>query len=217
MKFIKILIGIVIINLFVTNNIFAKENTDNNLIRVSSILCQMDFDYTQSDSAKAIAQVPSQFNNTKPNLIEQVESLKPFYKKLITTDDTIRILHIGDSHLTSNDFQNAVKQILIKNLGDKTDSTKTRLQYEFLVMSGATMKDFFSEKNLNLVVENNPDLLIVSFGTNECNTLEYNSQEHYEQLKTIYELLTRECSNAQYLFTTPTTRIQNLQGTILRL
>ena len=203
MKLIKILIGIIIINLFVTNNIFATENSYRNTIRVNSILCQMDFDYTQSDSIKALVQIPLLFQNTKPNLIEQVESLKPFYKKLITTDDTIRILHLGDSNLISENYQNAVIQILSKNWGYEINSTKSRIQYDVLVTSGASMKDFFTKKNLTLISEKNPDLVIISFGTNECNTLEYNPQEHYEQLKTLYELLTRECPDAAYLFASP--------------
>ena len=53
------------------------------------------------------------------------------------------------------------------------------------------------------VAQKNPDLIILSFGTNECHGMGYREAQHREQLENFYAMLKETCPDAVIMMTTP--------------
>ena len=75
--------------------------------------------------------------------------------------------------------------------------------YHILGVNGATCASYSTPERLEKVASLHPDLVIVSFGTNEAHGRRYSASEHTEALKTMLSALKQECPDAAFLLTTP--------------
>lgn len=164
--------------------------------------CHHIFRHTAADTILASEQTPQQFVNTRPNLLERAESMLPFYHKVMDLDKRIRIVQIGDSHVAGKYFPNAVRDVLNSKLG-RTSDDSTRISYDIVAQNGATMGGFLTAEKIGEIAEKDPDLIIISFGTNECHGMRYNEQTHLLYLEQAFCALQAACPNASFLFTTP--------------
>ncbi len=162
--------------------------------------------------------LPLSFKNTQENLIIHDEYLFPFFEKLCANNGPVRIVHIGDSHVRGHVFSVTTRKKLEQVFGDKAvypDSIDYRttakaretgnagLVYHTIGINGATTIQFTSEERIAEIAKLKPDLIILSFGTNESHNKRYNRNEHREQMDALLTLLYRQCPHTLIMLTTP--------------
>lgn len=144
---------------------------------------------------------PSEFYNTSENTIRDEDfTLGPIFKRLADihtgrTADTLRVVHIGDSHVRGLYYPRMIGNLLTETFGS--------LIYTDLGVNGATCCSFARSKKMAKVFAAKPDLVIISFGTNESYGRHYDSDEHYQQIDQLVSLLKANLPNVKLLFTTP--------------
>lgn len=145
--------------------------------------------------------LPATFRYTVANeLLDSLGVLYPFWEKLrlvragITTD-TLHIVHVGDSHIRGHIFP--------QTTGIKLQDTFGALNYTDVGINGAFCFSFARPERVARIVSLKPDLLILSFGTNESHNRRYNLQIHYRQLDELVRMLRQELPDIPILMTTP--------------
>lgn len=204
----KHLLHILLMGLCTTHPLWANNDEGilhhTNKMAAEKSAMPLDFNYTFSDTVTALKQIPQLFINTKPNLVERAEVLRPFYQKIMNQKEQVRVLHLGDSHVAGRDFPNAVKSVLTSVWNTTTnDSSTQKVVYEYMAKNGATMGRYLSGENLSKIAEKRPDLIIISFGTNECHDLKYDEDAHRRKIVNAFDSLKMACPQATFLFTTP--------------
>ena len=131
--------------------------------------------------------LPAAFRQLGGNeLIDSVGILKPFWEKLrmlrlgIATD-TIRIVHMGDSHIRGHIFP--------ETTGGRLQQTFGALSYTDVGINGAFCVTFTRPERVADIAALRPDLVILSFGTNESHNRRYNSMLHYRQMDELVRML----------------------------
>lgn len=163
--------------------------------------------------------MPDTFKNTKSNVIADAAfSLVSFFEKLRTLITPVRIVHIGDSHIRGHVFSGQVRSNLERDFGHEATLPDTitywsdglaketglpGIVYHAVGINGATCVSFTNPMQAQEICNLKPDLIIVSFGTNESHGRGYNAGEHTRQLDSLISLLKVYCPNAAFLFTTP--------------
>lgn len=208
MKTIKVLFAAILINLGSAQTLLANDGDGDAVHETTAEVIDkpwtLDFAYTQADSLKALEQIDQHFRNTKPNLLERAEALNNFYQKLMREERPVSILQIGDSHVAGREFPNAVKAVLQQRWdGSDNNTVKAQIHYDYLAKNGATMIKFLTPERLSAIAEKKPDLVIISFGTNECHGMGYDEATHYKQLEIAFDSLIAVCPDSDFLFTGP--------------
>lgn len=162
--------------------------------------------------------LPPSFKHTQENRILHEEYLFPFFEKLCNNNAPVRIVHLGDSHVRGHVFSVTTRRELEQVFGDRAvcpDSIAYRtsaiaretgeagLVYHTLGINGATTVQFTSEERLQEIADLKPDLIILSFGTNESHNKRYHSAEHRQQMDALLTLLYQRCPNTLIMLTTP--------------
>lgn len=163
--------------------------------------------------------LPGDFFHSADNVIDDpTRSLVPFLKKLNNMSDPVRVVHIGDSHVRGHVFPFTVRRGLESDFGEegvRSDSVTYRssglaretgdpgIVYHILGVNGATNITFSTEEKVNEIASLNPDLIIVSFGTNEAHSQRYLPQVHEMQIDRLITMLKKACPEAVFLLTTP--------------
>lgn len=163
--------------------------------------------------------MPETFQGTAENVLaDPAGSLRPFWEKLKKQEHPIRIVHIGDSHVRGHVFPyvmrccleddfgtNAVepRPVSYQTSGLAVETGRPGVVYHILGVNGATCASYATPERLRQVAELHPDLVIISFGTNEAHGRRYSAAEHAEALKSMLSALKQSCPDAVYLLTTP--------------
>lgn len=148
--------------------------------------------------------MPSSFRHTERNMISHAEWLRPAIEILARGERPLRVLHIGDSHVAGKAFPQAVKATLRKYLAtEDDDKAESRLTYSFIGRNGATSQQMLGDSYMERFAEKQPDLIIVSLGTNEAHGRGYREETHTAQLDLFFEELKAVCPGAVVLLTTP--------------
>lgn len=163
--------------------------------------------------------LPSTFKETKKNEIIDPEcSLQGFWQKLERLSHPVRIVHIGDSHVRGHVFPYVMRRQLEGDFGSQAvldmevtyrtsglahETGRAGVVYHILGVNGATCATFSTPERIREVIRLNPDLIILSFGTNEAHARRYSSAEHKAQLNHLLTALKSGCPNAAFLLTTP--------------
>ena len=137
---------------------------------------------------------PSTFRNTRTNELSNGATLAPVFKK-IHERKTIKVMQIGDSHVKGN--------ILPRTLGSTLEKYFPRMEFTYYGMNGAWARRFYEQDMINRVAAERPDLLIVSFGTNEAHGNTIDERVHAETMKTLTDRISEKCPGVCFLFTTP--------------
>jgi lysophospholipase L1-like esterase len=153
------------------------------------------------DTITAQLSFPEAFRHTKPNIIiDNSHVLKPVMERLYrlrsgSSEDTLRIVHIGDSHVRGRIFPHTA--------GIKLSETFGAISYTDMGVNGATCLTFTHPDRIETIAELNPELLILSFGTNESHNKRYNANVHYHQMDELVKLLRSRMPDIPVLLTTP--------------
>jgi lysophospholipase L1-like esterase len=168
--------------------------------------------------------LPASFAEIQPNIIhDSAQNLSAFFEKLMMIRDikniekpVVRIVHIGDSHVRSHEFTPAFNFRLTEIFGNAAtgfiDGYKSSGIIEenglpgiichCIGINGATSKNFLNDKYSEEINKLNPDLIIISLGTNE-GLGRYDSIYHYSMMKNLFSFLKNVCPHAAILYTTP--------------
>lgn len=163
--------------------------------------------------------IPSSFKDTTDNVIfDPTGSLDCFWEKLSVLDRPVRIVHIGDSHVRGHVFPYVMRKLLEEDFGHGAvidysvtynttglahETGKAGVVYHILGINGATCESFNKPERITEVTSLNPDLVIMSFGTNEAHGRNYRSSEHRIQMMNLIHELKKGCINSEFLITTP--------------
>lgn len=164
--------------------------------------------------------MPDSFMGTSDNVIEDsLETLRPFWEKLgRSSQNIVRIVHIGDSHVRGHIFPYTVRLSLEKDFGSdavenipvtyKTsglarETGKNGIIYHIIGVNGITCREFALSKYMEQVISLKPDLVIFSFGTNEANGMGGLISEHEAAIDYMVTSLKKKCPGICLLLTTP--------------
>lgn len=163
--------------------------------------------------------MPAVFRNTTENeLTDPAGSLHPFWEKLGALDRPLRIVHIGDSHVRGHVFPYVMRCSLEDDFGSKAvenipvtyqtsgiarETGSSGVVYHILGVNGATCQSFSTPEHIRQIADLHPDLVILSFGTNEAHGRRYNASEHTATMNYLIEELKASCPDVAFLMTTP--------------
>lgn len=111
------------------------------------------------------------------------------------SEDTVRILHIGDSHIRGHLFPQTTGQSLAQTFG--------AVSYIDMGVNGATCLTFTHPERIADMVALKPELMILSFGTNESHNRRYDKNVHYQQMDELIKLIRGSLPDIPILLTTP--------------
>ena len=168
--------------------------------------------------------MPLTFEGVQPNTIQDsTNSLAPFFEKLmslrsITTVEkpVVRIMHIGDSHVRSHEitpvfnlrlsnmFGNAASTFIegYRSSGIVEENGECGVICHCIGINGATSKNFLEDEYINEISQIQPDLIIISLGTNES-LGKYDFSYHNKMMESLFYALKTACPDAAILYTTP--------------
>lgn len=163
--------------------------------------------------------MPAVFRNTTENeLTDPAGSLNPFWEKLGALDRPLRIVHIGDSHVRGHVFPYVMRCSLEDDFGSKAvenipvtyqtsgiarETGSNGVVYHILGVNGATCQSFSTPEHIRQIADLHPDLVILSFGTNEAHGRHYNAFEHTAAMNYLIAELKASCPDVAFLMTTP--------------
>ena len=162
--------------------------------------------------------MPAAFRGTGRDTIVNAAALAPFFAKLCQGTEPVRVVQLGDSHVRGHVFSVAARHTLEAAWGSQAvypDEINYRttaiaretgapgLVYHAIGQNGATAADFCNTEKMGQMAALHPDLIILSFGTNESHNRRYDAVEHYAQLDALLTLLRHYAPNATVMLTTP--------------
>lgn len=148
--------------------------------------------------------MPAYFADSQPNVINRAEGLNQIFDVLCKSGRPLRVLQLGDSHVAGKCYPQAVRSTLQAAWGEAApDSLNGGLVYKFIGKNGARATDFATAHRMEQVTDAAPDLIILSFGTNECHSMRYDATQHRAQLERLYSMLKETCPDAVIMMTTP--------------
>ena len=133
-----------------------------------------------NDTINVQVAFPAAFRETGRNeIIDSIALLAPVFEHLRQvraglSEDTVRIVHIGDSHVRGH--------IYPQTTGARLTETFGAISYIDKGVNGATCLTFTHPDRIAEIAALKPELLILSFGTNESHNRRYNINVHYNQM-----------------------------------
>ncbi len=145
--------------------------------------------------------LPSLFKDCAPNVLTDTsDALAAFWEKLRLAragvpGDSIRVLHVGDSHVRGHFFPTATGNLLRLAFG--------RVAYTDMGINGAYCLTFARDDRIAAIAAARPDLLILSFGTNESHNRSYDRVTHTHQMEELLGMIRRRLPDVPIVMTTP--------------
>ncbi len=137
---------------------------------------------------------PTSFRGTKTNEIEGESHMATFFLK-IKRKQNVKVMQIGDSHVRGNILPNTLERTLKQYF--------PKLSFAYYGINGAWAKRFYEQDIINRIASEHPDLVVVSFGTNEAHGAALNESVHAQTMRTLMTRIRERCPKVQFLFTTP--------------
>lgn len=159
------------------------------------------------------AQVPELPLNLDYNYIENDTALSHLKQYINDSRDSVtrpfRLLHIGDSHVKSGFYAETfaiLMDSLIRTYTSKViqhDSDSTVVKLKVMAKNGAMAKTILQSVYSDTIVQQfNPDLVIISLGTNEAyNKLQPDTLAWYQE--SLIQQVFRDAPDCDILITTP--------------
>lgn len=163
--------------------------------------------------------MPRTFRDTLDNrIIDPTGSLDGLFREMGKMDRPLRIVHIGDSHVRGHVFPYVVRRRLEEDFGREavrplpvtyqttgiaSETGAPGIVYHMLGVNGATYATYAASSRMQEVIALKPDLVIVSFGTNEAHARGYSAEEHRRQMDSLLKAIRKACPTTAFLLTTP--------------
>jgi lysophospholipase L1-like esterase len=168
--------------------------------RINSLLLLLILSsLTASAQIKMRPQIPEEINVLQSP--QYVEGLGERFKLIKDSSKPFRIAHIGDSHVHSGFFAEAISDSIKRFCATLPGYDSSNIQLLVMAGNGATAKHFPSTfYEASLLAGFNPDLVIISLGTNEAEN-GHSVIEMEKYFGTLDSLLRRDAPHASFLFT----------------
>ena len=162
--------------------------------------------------------IPVSFRGTGDNKLIGGENLNDIFNLIAHGDSVVRILQIGDSHVRGHYFPVAVRQTLEESFGSQatgddkityhtdciaSETGKNGIVYSAIGINGARASRFAEDDMIEKIAAQRPNIVIVSFGTNESHTKGYDEETHSGTIDTLLTRISEVCPDVQFLLTTP--------------
>ncbi len=108
----------------------------------------------------------------------------------------IRILHLGDSHIKKGFCTDPIRDELQKHYGNL-------VKVEPMGINGATFVTFSSSEKIQKIVDFEPNLMIVSLGTNDSYSNRFSPQNMRFNMEVFFTMLEEKLPNLPVILTTP--------------
>ncbi len=142
--------------------------------------------------------MPSTFKGCASNDILGWQNLNDIFRQISKGQKTIKILQIGDSHVRGNIWP----QTMQKSLESKfNDAQHKSVSFDFIGINGARASKFTSQELLGKISAKHPDLVIISFGTNEAHG-NFSSASNRKVMDNLVSSIRRSNPNVTFLITT---------------
>ena len=185
---------------------FARaQDLPSHLPATQAALPNLDSLFVYSERTDSIAvpayPLPRAFRQVSLNVLTDPDDvLAPFWQKLRLIrlgmrTDSVRLVHVGDSHVRGHIFPRTAGELMQQAFG--------YLAYTDVGINGATCLTFTRQDRMAQIAQLEPDLLILSFGTNESHGRGYNSSVHYHQMEDLLALIRTRLPDVPILLTTP--------------
>ncbi len=157
------------------------------------------------------APLPRSFRGTHENVITNAKYLNKVFYAIANAEKNVRILHIGDSHIKGNVLPKTLGAQLKDTWGSETlegvdpdcsPELDGGITFNYLGLNGARTSRFCEDDMMDRIEAYRPDLVIVSFGTNEAHG-NYDVAAHRRTLETLLSAIRRKCPGVVFLLTTP--------------
>lgn len=162
---------------------------------------QLSMVKVSADTVAVRVALPAAFQDAGRNeIVDSLNLLAPVLERLRlisaeASDDTLRIVHIGDSHIRGH--------IYPQTTGTRLKASFGAVSYTDMGVNGATCLTFTHPERIAAIAELRPELLILSFGTNESHNRRYAANVHYQQMDELMKLLRSSLPGVPILLTTP--------------
>lgn len=166
-------------------------------------------------SARAVSvgdtRMPVSFRGTKANTISGAPYLNAAFRQIAEGGKNVRILQIGDSHVKGKFFPRAVERALEDSFGGETlegvDSDCSPaidggITFDYIGINGAHASRFASDDMQGRIAQLHPDVVIISFGTNEAHG-NFDSTANTLTLDALISGIRQSCPGVVFLLTTP--------------
>lgn len=114
----------------------------------------------------------------------------------IKSRQSVKILHIGDSHVYYGHTSRPIEQALQSKYGQKVN-------FNYKGINGSTYALWTNEDNIRVIQEQSPDLLIVSLGTNDSYTHSFSPEAFRASMHLFIEKLKQSLPKMKIILTTP--------------
>lgn len=114
----------------------------------------------------------------------------------IKAKKSIKIMHIGDSHINGGYTSRPIEQALAKKYGEQ-------LRFIYYGINGSTYSSWINESNLTRIVEEAPDLLLVSLGTNDSYTNRFSAETLRASIELFIRSVEKMLPTVKIILTTP--------------
>lgn len=143
---------------------------------------------------------PDHFRGVQDDVIDHSEYLADIFSR-IQAGEPVKIFHIGDSHIRGI----VLPQTIQKNLKQyfTADDAPLPITYSYYGVNGAWARRFYRDDMLSMVVDEHPDLVIISFGTNEAQFSGITATYVSETMGHLIDCLHSRVPGAILLLTTP--------------
>ncbi len=108
----------------------------------------------------------------------------------------IRILHLGDSHIKKGFCTDPIRDELQKRYG-------VLVKVEPMGINGATYVTFSSSEKIKEIADFEPDLMIVSLGTNDSYSHRFSAEQMKLNMEVFFTMLEEKYPNLPIILTTP--------------
>ena len=163
--------------------------------------------------------LPRAFKDTVDNVItDPTGSLNGVFSKMADMRKPVRIVHVGDSHVRGHVLPYVMRKSLEEDFGGEAvepkpvsyqtsgiaiETGEPGIVYHILGQNGATCRSFTTEERIREITSLSPDLVILSFGTNEAHGRNYSASEFRRSLDYLVGEIKKACPDAAFLLTTP--------------
>lgn len=137
---------------------------------------------------------PASFRNVHENELAHPSSLAATFQKL-HANRPVRVMLIGDSHTRGNYYPRAVESTLT--------SYFPTLSFAYYGINGAWARRFYEPDMIQKVANEHPDIVIISFGTNEAHGANFDREAHHQTLSLLTSRIRERCKDVSFILTTP--------------
>ena len=129
------------------------------------------------------------------NVIDNAEFLEPFWQVLDTRKgDSCRVMLIGDSHVAGKYYP--------EQLEKRLKAQWPQVSFASVSKIGVQLNYFLKEEQYAQIARFQPDLLIISLGTNESHNDPFKPANYIKLMEKFEALMDSLCPKATLLFTT---------------